>query len=196
MAASKGAVKSDETKGGFGTFELLAGTHNTGAAIHGTRKRAVGRNPAKGRANGDVIHARSEKEAEFMRRYPDKYREINMEMRGERERFGETATPRPAPRPSRPPHMTDDEPSLLSPVLANPGEGTDNDGAGDDAGDKGEVKKNKESEEVEEVDLDKLKAMPVRELLVWARNHNVDIKGAIKKDDILKNIESALSDNS
>lgn len=196
MAAAKSAVRGDETRGGFGTFELLAGTHNSGAAIHGTRKRLVGRNAAKGRPNGDVIHARSEKEAEFMRKYPDKYREVNLDVKSDRERFGETATPRAAPRPSRPPHMTDDESSLLSPVLAQPGEGTDNDGAGDDSGDKGEVKKNKEAEEVEEVDLDKLKAMPVRELLVWARNHNVDIKGAVKKDDILKNIESALSDNS
>jgi hypothetical protein len=95
--------------------------------------------------------------------------------------------------------MTDEESAATSPVRAKPGEGTDNDGKGDDGGEKGDTnRESKEREtntEVEEVDLDKLKAMPVRDLLVWARERKIDVKGAVKKDDILRNIENALSDN-
>lgn len=185
--------KTKEPETNFGVFELLAGSHIQGSAVSGTRKVFKGRNSGKGKPNGDVLQARSEKEAEFFRKYPDKYREITHEMKGKRGK-DDVGFPAPAPRPSRPPHMTDHIPSATSPTAALPGEGTDNDGKGDDSGDTGDTgHKEGDTAEVEEVDMDKLKAMPVRELLVWARDHNVDIKGAVKKDDILKNIESALS---
>lgn len=187
--------KTKEPQTNFGVFELLAGNHTQGSAVAGTRKQFKGRNAGKGKTNGDVLQARSEKEAEFFRKYPDKYREITHEMKGKRGVGDELGIPPAAPRPSRPPHMTDHVPSATSPTAALPGKGTDNDGKGDDSGDTGETGHNEEGDTVEEVDMDKLKAMPVRELLVWARDHNVDIKGAVKKDDILKNIESALSDN-
>lgn len=206
-------AKRNETKESFGTFELLAGVHHQGAQALGTRKVFRGRNPAKGRGRGDTLTARSEKEAEFFRKYPDKFREVTNERsnRGDGDEFG---PPTKAPRPSRPPHMTDQEDAASSPIQALPGEGTDNDGQGDSAGDEGVVRGSKEGkqqqsrrnaqsssqeklnsqEQVEEVDMDKLKAMNARELLNWAREHNVDVKGAVKKEDIVKNIETALTE--
>lgn len=219
-ATTKQRRGNDEQQESFGTFELLAGVHHQGAQALGTRKVLRGRNPAKGRGRGDIITARSEKEAEFFRKYPDKFREVTNERsnRGDGDEFG---PPTKAPRPSRPPHMTDQEDAATSPIQALPGEGTDNDGQGDSAGDEGVVRGSKEGtkeqqprqqqqprrntqtkesstsqqEQVEEVDMDKLKAMNARELLNWAREHNVDVKGAVKKEDIVKNIETALSEN-
>lgn len=57
------------------------------------------------------------------------------------------------------------------------------------------VKRNPEKEvptEVEEieVDLDKIEKMDLRELLVFCRKAGIDVKGSVRRDDIIKAIKA------
>jgi hypothetical protein len=45
--------------------------------------------------------------------------------------------------------------------------------------------------ETVEIDIDKLEKMDTRQLLTFARENSIDIKGAVKREDILKKIKEA-----
>lgn len=188
--------------GGFGLFEVLAGRHSQGLAKSGARVTYMGRQESKGKSQGDVVEARSEKERQFFLKYPEKFRPVDTEresVRGPLKRANPRSTNVTEGRASAPNEAyyegASAEGAKTLPKTSKPRDDSESRAlseSSESAESKGKHTPMKETQ-VEEVDMDKLKAMPVRELLTWARERHIDIKGAVKKDDILKNIETEIS---
>lgn len=127
-------------------FRLKAGTHTSGLGKTGTRKIYI---------PGEEIESESEKQTEFMRKYPDKYEELT----------SRSFSKGPITKGSVP--RTSVEKTKIASA---------------------------KDTEVVEIDPKMFDKMDTRQLLQFARDNKIEIKGATNREEILSHIKVALTE--